>query len=142
MAGTTAWDKLSDEMSNGGESNFKEKALSLLRILDRSFQECLDISGIDFVVWSDKSSIDWAVQCHVFDVSVILERNHASEIISSTQAFLSQGIKCNKYWVIHNHQHGKKGYGKFLQFLKEIENYKECLKTEHDTIEFHLIQRQ
>jgi TIR domain len=142
MAVTTAWGNLSDEISNSNAIGFKEKAISLLRILNPSFQECIDIPGIDFVVWTDDGKLDWVVQCQVFDVSLGLDRDHSCSIVNTTQKFIDEGLECNRYWVLHNHQHGKKGYGKFLEFLNELDTFRAQLEYEGKIKEFWVGQRQ
>ena len=81
MAGTTLWDKLSDELSKSDTKQFKKKALSLLRIFDPSFQMSLDIPGVDFFTNSNKEgNFSWVVQCQIFDTALDLGEEHAHRL--------------------------------------------------------------
>jgi|GEM_PF-3167409 len=142
MAGTTVWAQLSNEISKSDESKFKEKVISLLRILDPSFEECSDIPGADFVVKSSEYQLDWVVQCQAFDVECDLDENHALQIVSTTEPFISEGFTCHRYWVLHNHQNGRRGRGKFTHFLDKIDEYKASLEASGKIKNFRLLPRQ
>ena len=142
MAGTTVWAQLSNEMSKSDDSKFKDKVISLLRILDPSFEECSDILGADFVVRSSEDKLDWVVQCQAFDVELDLDENHALQIVSTIEAFISEGFRCDRYWVLHNHQNGRRGRGRFSHFLGKIEEYKASLEASGNINKFRLLQRQ
>lgn len=140
MAATTLWGKLSDELSIADANAFKGKAISLLRILNVSFEECLDIPGADFIVKSSQDKFIWVVQCQNFDISSELLEAHADQIYSVVKAFLEQGFTCDKYWVLHNHQHGNRTR-KFSDFLKRVEELREISGISKSINEFLLLQR-
>jgi DNA polymerase III delta prime subunit len=141
MTGITSWGNLSDELSKANDNEFKEKVISLLRVLNPSFNACWDIPEADFIVKSDEGKFIWVVQCQIFDSNCELLESHANQIYLTIQAFISQGYTCDRYWVLHNHQDGNKS-GKFTDFLDKIEEFKDNLISLGIMNEFLVLQRQ
>ncbi len=144
MAGRTLWNNLSYELSNANTNDFNEKALSLLRIFDISFQRSSDIPGIDFFTHSNSNNegkFVWVVQSQVFDIALALSEESAHQMGAIAQKFLDAGFICDRYWILHNHQHGNKG-GQFLDFLNQIEEYRVKLESSGKINSLLVVQRQ
>jgi len=142
MASTTLWDNLSHELSNSNINQFNEKALSLLRIFDASFQISSDIPGGDFLTYSNNGIFfSWVVQSQVFDTSLDLSEESANQMGGIAQSFLDAGLSCDKYWILHNHQHGNKGVP-FLEFSNKINEYREKLEASGKINSFLVVDRQ
>jgi hypothetical protein len=141
MAGRTLWDNLSRELSNADDNQFRKKIISLLRIFNRSFKICSDIPGVDFIVSDENKSFIWVVQCQTFNTELPLVEEHAHKIGAIAQAFLNEGFRCDKYWILHNHQHGNRG-GKFTEFLEALEEHRRNLEDYEKIREVSILQRQ
>lgn len=144
MAGTTAWDNLSYELSNANAKDFNKKALSLLRIFDASFQISSELPGFDFFTHSksnDEGKFGWVVQSQVFDTSLDLSEESAHQIGAIAQSFLDAGFICDKYWILHNHQHGNRG-AIFLSFLSKLNEYRVKLESSKKINNVLVVPRQ
>jgi hypothetical protein len=144
MADRTAWDNLSSELSNANTKDFNKKALSLLRIFDASFQISSELPGFDFFTHSNSNNegkFGWVVQSQVFDTALDLSEESAPQMGAIAQSFLDAGFICDKYWILHNHQHGNRGK-KFFSLLNKIDEYCVKLKSSKKINIFLVVPRQ